>query len=279
MYGSGQFGVPGVSAGQFNVTKNIFWGGDESKLEILRYDAKISSTAADAGASPTTTLRGGLLLGKLASSGELVAWNPNTDDGSEILHSVLEIEQHMTDSFGTAVDRFCPVVVKAPLKASELLIEGTVLTSSADQYLARRQLHAMGCRLSDDPQGYLAGAHRRMSTKITNYTVVAADNGTLFIAKTADATFTLPAIAAGLSFEFMRLDDFELVVASAEGDNMIVGNDASADSITFTTAGQQIGARIKITGEYIDGTLKWVPELPYTPFGTGLATLAFALGT
>jgi len=34
-----------------------------------------------------------------------------------------------------------------------------------------------------------------------------------------------------------------------------------------------------VTGEYVDGTLKWVVELPYTPFGTGLATLAFSLAT
>jgi len=277
--GQGHFGIPGTGAAVFNQTAALFWGGDESRLQILRYDAQISSAAIDATMSPTNVLRSGLLLGKITASGLLKEWDPDGSDGSEVLHSVNEFEQRMVDYLGTAQNRFTGVIVQAPLRAKELRIQGVSLVGATDEYLARRQLHAMGCRLDDDPQGFLAGATPRRSVKITNYTVVGDDNGTLFVAKTADATFTLPAIKAGLTFEFMRLDDFELVVASAEGDNMIVGNDASADSITFTTAGQQIGARIKVTGEYVDGTLKWVVELPYTPFGTGLATLAFAIGT
>lgn len=277
--GQGHFGIPGTGAAVFNQTTQLFWGGDESRLQILRYDAQIASATVDSGSTPTNVVRGGMLLGKITASGKLKEWNPDGSDGSEVLWAVNEFEQRMVDYLGTAQDRFTGVIVQAPLKASALLIEGATLVGHVDEYLARRQLHQMGCRLDDDPQGFLAGAAPRRSVKITNYTVLGSDNGTLFVAKTADATFTLPAIKAGLTFEFMRLDDFELVVASAEGDNIIVGNDASADSITFTTAGQQIGARVKVTGEYVDGTLKWVVELPYTPFGTGLATLAFAIGT
>lgn len=278
-YGVGHFGVPGQGAAVFNQTTELFWGGDESKIEILRLDGHINSAATDAGATISTTLRAGMLLGKITASGQLIQWNSAATNGSEHLHSVNGAEQRMTDAFGTAVARFGPVIVKAPLKAKALLIKGAALVGHADEFLARRALHAMGCRLDDDPQGFFAGAAERIAIKATNYTVVAADQGTLFQQITADAIFTLPAIQAGLKFRFLNSADFETVVASAEGDNMVVGNDLSADSITFTTAGQQIGVQIDVEAMYVNGTLKWVPTLPYVPFGTGLATLAFAIAT
>jgi len=277
--GQGHFGIPGTGAAVFNETTQLFWGGDESRLQILRYDAEILATAIDAGKTPTNVLRGGLLLGKVTASGKLKEWNPDGDDGSEVLSAVNEFEQRMVDYLGIAQNRFTGVIVQAPLKAAALLIEGTSLVGHVDEYLARRQLHHMGCRLDDDSQGFLAGVTPRRSVKITNYVVLPTDNGTMFVQTTADATFTLPAIKAGLTFEFLQTADFEMVVASAEGDNMIVGNDASADSITFTAAGAQIGARVKVTGEYINGVLKWIVELPYTPFNTGLNTLTFAIAT
>jgi len=271
--------MPGTGAAVTTSDRQILWGGDESRIEVLRMDGTISSAAVDSGSSPTNVLRKGLLMGVITASGLQKEWNPDGTDGSQNLYGVNAEEQRMVDHYGVACNRFGPIIVKAPLQASKLLIEGTALVGHTDEYLARRSLARMGCRLDDDPQGFLAGVTPRVITKATNYTVVAADNGMLFVQKTADATFTLPAIKAGLTFEFLQSADFEMVVASAEGDNMVVGGDASADSITFTTASQQIGARVRVTGEYVDGTLKWIVELPHTPYGTGLATLAYAIAT
>jgi hypothetical protein len=101
------------------------------------------------------------------------------------------------------------------------------------------------------------------------YTVVAADNGTQFHAVTANATFTLPALVPGLSFDFVRASGHNLVIASAAGDDIIVGNDLSADSITFSTANNLIGARVKVESMYVNGTLKWLAEIVPAPFSTG----------
>lgn len=274
----GHFGQPGQTAVVETNEVEIFWGGDASRMKVLQMSGVYSSTLADAANTPTTLIRKGLLLGKITSSGQMVQWDRTATDGSQNVAGVLPVELLSVDEYGTAVNRVAPYVVEGPLKASALRIKGAALVGHADEYLARKQLFQAGFKLDDDPMGYLSGLVERTVNKITNYTVVKADNGTLFTAITADATFTLPALVAGLQFDFLRASDHELVVASAEGDNMIVGNDLSADSVTWTTAGQQIGARLRIKSIDLNGTLKWLPEVVVAPYSTGVL-LASALAT
>lgn len=273
----GQFGMPGTAAARMTTQRNIFWGGDESRINIVRYDAQFASTAADAGNTPTTVLRTGLLMAENTDD-ELVPWNPDAVDGTENIYGVNSQELVMVDDQGSAVKRFAPVVVQAPLKASQLLIEGSAMVGHEAEYLARRILALKGCLLEDDVTNHKSGITPRQAVKATNYTVVADDNGTLFIAITADANFTLPAIKPGLEFEFLRASDHELVITSAAGDDMVVGNDLSADSFTFTTAGQQIGARVRVKGIYLNGTKKWLVEVGVAPYSTG-ALMASAIAT
>lgn len=263
--------TPGQKAANFNSTAGLIWGGEQ--VYVLRDQRVFDSTSVDAGNSPTSILRPGLLAGVLDATGECVDWDPDAIDGSQNLIGVLEHELKMTDEFANARDEFPGVLLRAPVKASALLIEGAALVGHAAEYLARVQLGRLGFVLDDDPQGYLSAQNQRSQSKVTNYTIVAADQGSRFDLATADATLTLPAIQAGLEFEVRRLSDHETVVASAEGDNMVVGNDLSADSVTYTTASEQIGAWIKIKAQYLNiagtQTLKWVPELARAPFGTG----------
>ena len=214
---NGAFGVPGTGASVFSAERQILWGGDESRIKVLRNSVyPLSSAMVDAGNSPTNWIREGLILGKISSSGKLIQWDPTATDGSESIFGVLGIQQDMVDGNNVAVDRYCPVLVVAPVKASQLLIGGSALVGHANEYVARRQLHLIGFVLDDDPQGYKAGVTPRQAVKATDYTVVAADNGTQFIAITANATFTLPAIKVGLSFEFVRASDHNLVVSSPD---------------------------------------------------------------
>lgn len=260
--------MPGVRSLISNVESEIYWGGDESRISILRQDAVIVSTAVDATNTPTSYLRKGLVLGRVTASGKLKEWNPDGSDGSEIAVGVLDLDVDMLE-YGAAADAWCRFAVRGPIKAGSIRVEGTLLGSSTDGYLARRQLHAAGFVFDDDPQGFKAGLTKRVQTKATDYTVVAADNGSQFHAITANATFTLPALVPGLSFDFVRASGHNLVVASAEGDNIIVGNDLSADSITYSTANNLIGARVKVESMYVNGTLKWLAEIVPAPFSTG----------
>jgi hypothetical protein len=265
----GPFGVPGTTAAVFSSARNIFWGGDDSRIKIIRTDAIFSSSLADAGNTPTTAIRPGLLLAQDSSSGKLLPWKPDATDGTQNLYAVNEHELVMVDAYGTAADRAAGVVVQAPLEAGSLLIGGSALVGHTDEYLARRLLSRMGCLLDDDPQNWKSGIVARTATKAADYAVLAGDNGTAFTAITGNVTFTLPTIKSGLSYEFLRGSDHNLVIASAAGDDVIVGNDLSADSITFSTSGNKIGARIRVSSVYLSGTLKWLPEVVAAPFSTG----------
>lgn len=267
----GQFGTPGFTALAASTDVELFWGGDASRITVLTKPAVVLATAVDAGNTPTSHLRKGLLLGRVTASSKHAQWNPLATDGSQELDGVLPYELITVDGLGGSKENMVPVVVIAPLKVSSLLVLGNPLLGSTYEYLARRRLHQLGCVLDDDVNGYLAGVTPRSQTRITDYTVLATDNGTRFYADTANATFTLPAIRAGLSFEFMRVSDHNLVVTSAEGDNIIVGNDLSADSVTYSTAGNRIGARIRVTADFVGATptLRWIPEIIPVPFSTG----------
>lgn len=272
--------LPGITAIAETTEKSLVFDR-EAKLSYLS-DCVVDSTAVDAGNTPTTTLRAGLLLGRKTADGLLYAWNPDAVDGTEIYAGVLLVGFSTLNSDGTAADKTAHVARSGPFKVADLLIEGTAFTSSTAEHLARAQMLAAGCSLDDQvmPGAGSLGQARRIINVVTDATVTASQNGALFVKTTADGTFTLPALEAGLVFEFLSASDHEMVVASAEGDNMIVGNDLSADSVTFTTAGQQIGARVRVESIYVGTTLKWLVSLPDMPFGTGLTGgFAYAITT
>lgn len=278
----GGFGVPGQGAAVFTSEREIIPQGFESRSALFK-SAVISGAARDAGNSPTTVLRPGLLLGKVTATGELEEWDADAADGTQYIAAVLWKELRAQDFDANNTDRVFTVLVgRCPLRAENLLIQGTALTSHSDEYLARRQLAAAGFQLDDDPQGYLAGqGYRFENVTGTSDTLTGDQNGmTLFYSSASAVAVTLPTLAAGLEFDIVRTGDEELVVSSAAGDDIIVGNDLSADSVTFTTAGQHLGARLRFKSVYVGSTLKWLVELPNMPFGTGLTGgFAYAIAT
>lgn len=255
----GQFGIPGQSASIFSAAREIFWGGDASRIEILRLHSQIDEASVDAGAAVTSTLRAGLILGKTTSGGQLKQWDTAATDGSQWLHSVNEHELSTLSAYGGTRDLFAPTVVRAPLKAAALLIKGVALVGHADEFLARRSLARMGCVLDDDTQNVLSGANQRLVTKTATGAITAAENGSLFIVNGAGAVvLTLPAIQAGLIYSFLNIADQNVTVTSVAGDDIIILNDLSADSVAFSTASEKIGAQVTVRAEYVAGTLKWI---------------------
>lgn len=280
--GMGGWGVPGVGAERTVTESELLWGSDQARNGALWQSKVVSGAARDAGNTPTTVLRPGLLMGILTSSGELEEWDADALDGTEVLAAILDVELRAQDFDATNQDRvFRALVARAPLKVRKLLIQGAAFVGHADEYLARRALHNAGYVLDDDPLGYKSGAIQRFDTNTaTTDTITADENGkTLFYTNAAAVAVTLPTLVPGLEFTFIRVADEELKVSSAAGDDMVVGNDLSADSITFTTAGEQIGAAIHVRSAYVNGTLKWITSLPYTPFNTGVNTLTFGFAS
>lgn len=283
MYG-GIYGVPGQGSLAQTQEREIIFGGMDYQVKVIKMDTTYGSTLVDAGNTPTTLVRAGMLLGKITSSGKHVMWDPLTTDGTGFLSGVLPINLNMLGESGSAVDRGYARIVQAPLRASQLLIKGSALVGHAYEFLARQQLYQAGFMLDDDPMGYQSGLVFRSdyATGTTLAPTAAADNGKTFFVSNANAVaVTLPAIKPGLRFRFIRTANEEIVVSSAAGDDIVVGNDTAADSVTFTTAGEQIGTAIEVFSAYIDtSTLRWIMHLPNMPFGTGLTGgFTYAIGT
>lgn len=281
---TGPYALGGLSAERATQEREILFGVDALKFALLAQPGILGSGAVDAGNTPTTDLRAGLLLGINSSTNEYEDWNPDATDGTEWLAGVLADNVRTLDLDGTAADRQPRIIVGgARLKTRRLLIEGTAFLSSTDRYLARRALAKAGFVLDDDPFNYLSGLNQRVVrvTGAAAYAITAAQNGSLIIfSNVAAVAPTLPTILPGLEFDILREGDEEIVLASAEGDNMIFGNDLSGDSITFTVAGEHIGARIRVKSLYVGGVLKWLPEIVQTPFGVDAGSaVTMALAT
>jgi len=81
-----------------------------------------------------------------------------------------------------------------------------------------------------------------------NYQVLVTDNGTLFTNTGAGAAvvFTLPALAAGLVFEFLVTAAQSVTIASTAGTDMVFQGNAGRSSLAFSTASEKIGGRLRV---------------------------------
>lgn len=257
-------GAPaGMTAEQLTSDVTILWGPPQLAIQLA--NVRLGSAAVDAGNTPTTTLRAGLLLGRKTSDGLLYQYDPTASDGTERYVGVLGQSISMLDSSGSAEAKNAGVVYGVGLfKASKLYVLGTLLSSSSYKLVARKQMQGSGVLLDDDIPGLgrYMGLPVSEKAKTADYTVVAADHGTLFttLGAAGAVNFTLPALAtnAGFCAEFLALADQNMTVTSAEGDNIVWDNDLSADSLAFSTATHKIGGRLRFVANAA-GT-KWLVQ-------------------
>lgn len=114
----------------------------------------------------------------------------------------------------------------------------------------------------------------KMEVKTADYTVTAADSGTIFhtAGATAAVNFTLPAISAGpFRFAFLVGADQNLTVTAATADTIITFNDVAADSVAFSTSSEKIGGSIEV---FCDGT--YLYALPHLASEAQTVTIATA---
>jgi hypothetical protein len=250
--------TPGFQARVESAETQIWWAGRGGQSLIATQPITLDSAVVDAGNSPTTTIRGGQVLA-LNSSGKAVLYDPDATDGTQIAVGLLERAQDMLVD-GVATDRFTQMLVHGLAKEGELLN----LDPRAKQQLAGRFLF-------DDDLSASAGElmhPRGVVRKTTSYTVLASENGLLFLA-TAAATFTLPTKQNGLAFRFAQSADADLVI-SGSSDIIHKGN-AVASSVTFSTASEKIGSHVLVECIYTStSTLKWL----VTNLGGTTATVA-----
>lgn len=94
-------------------------------------------------------------------------------------------------------------------------------------------------------------------SKGANYTVLASESGSVFIA-TAAVTFTLPAPAAGLNYYFVNKTDANMTVNANAADKMITFNDVDADGVAFSTTSEKAGAILWVVS---DGTMWYANKI------------------
>jgi hypothetical protein len=239
--------APGFQAAVESDDAEVTWSGRRGQDLVATRKITLTGTAIDGGNTPQTTLRGGILLANVDGAGKAHTYSPDANDGRQIAIGILEKPQDMLVD-GTATDRFTQMLVHGLVKESELI------------NLDPRARQQLGGRFTLDkefsPQAGVLMHPRGIYRKSANYTVVAADNGLLFLA-TAAVTFTLPAKANGLAFRFVQSADANLVIQGSS--DIIALNNAAASSVTFGTAGQKIGSQVLVECLYTNtATLKWL---------------------
>jgi hypothetical protein len=251
MVGTGP-SLPGINPAILTAFTNQLWWGDSPRPNYFTA-AKISSATVDAGNTPTTSLRQGLLLGIESTNNEWKEWNPLGVDGSEVIRGVLCWGVSTLNAGGVAEDKFIGwVSTWGRFQSGRLLIPGNASVGiSADNYefLVRRQMK--GRFQLDDEHLYPAhtiGDVRRIVT--ADLTVTPAMNGYEFITTGASGAvvFTLPTPYPGLIYDFIGGADQNLTVTAATADTITTVNNLQADGVAFSTTNMKIGARVRLEG-------------------------------
>lgn len=266
--------TPGQIAAIETFENEFKWG---NLAPMYHQGLLISGAARDAGNSPTTILRPGLLLGLINSSQKLVQWSSTATDGSQFIFGVLMTSIN-TQRNGSNQDRFSgPIMLAGGLKASRVLVPGQSsvgLSGQTLEYLIRAQL---GNRFlfDDKPWRHSIDGYAHVAAKTADYTVTTLDNNTLFTNKGASGAvnFTLPATAVlGLRYGFYVAADQSVTITAGTADTLIVFNDAAADSVALSTAGDKVGGYFEVIG---DGAL-WMVRPSVWGDGVMVQTITIA---
>lgn len=259
---SGSNITPGIQVIQTAEESDLYWSG----FQKVNFNGRaIDGAARDAGNTATTTLlRAGLLMGQVTATKKLKEWDPVGTDGTETIWGVLMTDVN-TQRLNSNADRFFGfIMVGGPIKIERLIVPGTAAVGISGNVLEHLILNQLAGRFvfsEHGPESYTTfDGYKNVIAKVASYTVLEADNGTLFTNKgDADAIiFTLPATAKkGLHYGFYAAADFSLTVAGGTADTMIAFNDAAADSVAFATASEILGGMFQVYG---DGAL-WLVKV------------------
>lgn len=262
--------TPGNTDARFSLENDAFFQSNYLNDPIYDPLGQIDSTATDSThTSYTAQLRVGLVMARLTSGGNWVDYDPTANDGSQIAAGILAKEVILTDpTTGSSQTRQGIVAVSGKVKSATGKLIGL------DQ-MARMQLRQAGFIFDDastnaTPVQPFTGP----KTVTADTTLTSADYGKLVVCAGSGAiNLTLPALANGAVIEALNAVNQNMVITSAEGTNIVVVNSLGATSLTFSTSSQKIGARVRLIGMYVNGTLKWVASISGTG-GTQTVTVA-----
>lgn len=250
---AGAWGVPGIRETLETAVNNVCWGKEEQQVT---QNGLISGAARDAGNTPTTLIRPGLLMTLDVATSKFVEW------ATGLPLDAVFLGDFQTQSRGGNADGFVGWFLRGGnVKTANLLIPGAAnpgIVGATLEFEIRNALAQIGMRVDDYP--YLGGSLnyvRALVAKTADYTVLERDNHVHFTnAGAAGAVvFTLPATAKkGLHYKFSVVVDQNVTITAGTADTIIAFNDVAADSLAFSTSSAKIGGCIEVVG---DGA-KWI---------------------
>jgi hypothetical protein len=257
-----QYSAPGQSPASFTAPRDFLWSSHPAIDAKIAVNDFVSADTVDAGNVPTTYVREGTLLSRQATGSRfLTNWLPDQQDGREVFAGVLSHELSMVEPSGATATSIKSAIVwtRVPVKLSGVLVLGDTPLGKVFEFATRQALFGAGCYCDDDPNGLYSGDFTRVQKKAGAYAVSRLDSGSAFIS-TAAAAYTLPAVEAGIVLKFTQTAAATMSITGAAG-SIVAANNAAATSLTFSTAGQQIGAAVIVRGTYTaPGTLRWIVE-------------------
>lgn len=169
-----------------------------------------------------------------------------------------EVNLYSAASPSTYIDGVGTVAIRGYVDQDKLLGDYAAILEDPDSVLNLVGIQYDDYALGVDtmPAPFRPFNLRKTKSISANYTITAADDGTLFVMKAA-ATFTLPTLAVGLSFGFFSEADANMTIAGPSSpDNIITFNDLAADSVAYSTSGEKIGAACVVASN-MDATKWW----------------------
>jgi len=253
---------PGFSAIKETEEVQIFSTGPDNQHKRFVMKADIKSTVTDSGNTPTTTLRGGMILGLKDSDGLCYKYVADGTDGTQKPVGILPKHLSMLDRDGTAEDKFTKVNTAGIIKNAAADLVGS------DKYVLG-VLASLGFTFASlDPLGsvFRPPYFKARYYKTADYTVVDADHGCAFYAAGSGAVnFTLPSLATvgkGFMAYFFNTVAQNMVITGA-ADTILYGDAAGglSTSLTFSTSNKQIGGQALMVSDYAanGGSLAWIP--------------------
>lgn len=246
--------LPGIDAAVETTEVEFLWG-DLTFARVV--GVVLDSAAIDSGNTPTTTLRRGLPLGKVTSSGKMSDYDPTQTDGSQEPIGLLYTSQNLLDlKLGTVRDVGSQMVIQGGVKVAQL-------PATFDEYCRR----ALSPRFIFDDFRQLRGGFNGPTAKAASYTVLSTDNDRHFTTAGASGAvvFTLPTPAKGYRFRFTNVVDQNMTI-TAPANKFVLFNNATATSLAFSTSGNKIGANVEVVAND-DGT-KYIAFLGCTNTAT-----------
>lgn len=111
-------GLPGIEAAVESQEVTIWWGHEN--LRILDPSGVLVSTAVDASSTPTTTLKAGLIVGRITASGKWAHYAPAASDGTETAKGALLEDTQMLGPDSVVRDSQGTIMIGGLLRASKL---------------------------------------------------------------------------------------------------------------------------------------------------------------